>query len=111
MRQFFPALVPGVSTLVHQDFASRSRLHWIHSSMYLLREHLEFAGGVEQGASACFRCVREVTLRDVDRVVEEQHAADVLELADRAARHLAPHGKRYAQVIRRTARRHVENPV
>jgi hypothetical protein len=110
MRQFFPSLVPGVSTLVHQDFASRSRLHWIHSSMYLLRDHFEFVDGVEEGASAYFRCTRQVTPEDVESTIERQHGADVVELADAAARHLRPHGKRWAQVIRRTARRHVADP-
>jgi hypothetical protein len=110
LRQFFPALVPGMSWLLHQDFASRSRLHWIHASMYLLRDHFEFVGGVEEGGTVFFRCQREVTADDVERVIAQQHDADVVALADEAARHMAPHGRRYARVIRRTARRFVDNP-
>lgn len=107
LRQFFPALVPGVSHLVHQDYASPSRLHWIHSSMYLLRDHFEFVGGVDQGGSVWFRCVKEIPPATVESVIAQQRTADVVELAARAARHMAPHGERYARVIRRTARRHV----
>ena len=54
-RTFFPCLVPGLSTVVHQDFGHFGT-YWIHLVMYRLRHFFEPIGDLEDAWSMVFRC-------------------------------------------------------
>lgn len=64
-REFYPALVPGASTLVHQDFFF-DMLPWIRVTMGYLAEYFSWEGQV--GSSSVYRNIKaipeEVAARD-----------------------------------------------
>lgn len=52
--EFFPALIPGKSVIIHQDYAHYWTA-WIHPLMFRLRDHFEPLGLVEDSTSFMFR--------------------------------------------------------
>lgn len=109
LRQFLPSLVEG-GYLFQQDYASASRLWWIHATTYLLREHLEFIGGVDSGGTMVFRCVKPITLSDVEAALSVQHASDPVEMGQAVAAGMRPVSRRAARAARRAAERYAADP-
>lgn len=58
-RQFFPSLIPRVSTIVHQDF-SHFGTYWIHLLMFRLREYFEPDKDIPSSWSYVFRYQKEI---------------------------------------------------
>lgn len=61
VQSFFPALIPGVSILLHQDFAHWFTA-WIHPIHYRFREYFEPVYDVPSSGSMVFRLIRELPL-------------------------------------------------
>jgi hypothetical protein len=59
LKTFFPALKPGVSLILHQDFA-HSFTSWIHLVNYRLRDYFEFVYEVPRSGSVVFKLVRTI---------------------------------------------------
>ena len=57
VRNFFPALVPGRSLVMHQDFA-HWYTSWIHPIQYRLREYFEPLYDVPSSSSMVFRLIK-----------------------------------------------------
>jgi hypothetical protein len=57
VRMFFPALLPGCSIIMHQDFAHWYTA-WIHPIHYRLREYFEPLYDVPASGSMVFRLIR-----------------------------------------------------
>ena len=57
VRMFFPALMPGISIILHQDFAHWYTA-WIHPIHYRLREYFEPLYDVPASGSMVFRLIR-----------------------------------------------------
>lgn len=57
VRNFFPALVPGVSLIMHQDFAHWYTA-WIHPIHYRLKDYFEPLYDVPSSGSMVFRLTR-----------------------------------------------------
>jgi hypothetical protein len=57
IQKFFPALMPGVSIIMHQDFA-HWYTSWIHPIHYRFREYLEPLYDVPSSGSMIFRLIR-----------------------------------------------------
>lgn len=57
VREFFPALIPGVSIILHQDFAHWFTA-WLHPIHYRLREYFEPLYDVPTSGSMVFRLIR-----------------------------------------------------
>jgi hypothetical protein len=110
MRMFFPALQPDVSYVLHQDYAIVSRLHWIHSSMYLLREHFAYCGNVERGGTVVFKCVKQIEQADVEAAIGQQRAADIMTLANEVAEYMDALSARCGLMVRESAKAFLENP-
>lgn len=83
MRMFFPSLIPGVSYLVHQDYAIKSGLYWLHASMYLLRDYFEHIVTVNHGGTTIFRCIKEIPAEVIEEVVAAQ-SGDLMAIRDAA---------------------------
>ncbi len=61
-RTFFPHLIPGVSLVVHQDFA-HYYTSWIHLQTYRLRDYFQPVTDVEGSCSLVFRLTRPIPAR------------------------------------------------
>ena len=59
LRSFFPHLVPGLSIVLHQDFADFST-PWIILTMHRLRDYFEHVGGVAHSGSVVFRLTKQI---------------------------------------------------
>jgi hypothetical protein len=59
VQNFFPALVPGASIIMHQDFA-HWYTSWIHPIHYRLRDYFEPLYDVPSSGSMLFRLVRPI---------------------------------------------------
>jgi hypothetical protein len=78
LREFFPALIPEHSLIMHQDFFL-ARHPYIHASMELINEHLEL---IEPLAKWCTRIWRLKTMPPgdvLDRLAQRPFAADETE--------------------------------
>jgi hypothetical protein len=73
MRMFLPNLIPGKSFLFYQGYAFDSALYWLHSTMYLLREHLEHVATVKFGGTTMFRCIKPITPKIIEAVIAQQN--------------------------------------
>ncbi len=58
-QNFFPALIPNVSIIIHQDFA-HFYTSWIHLMMYRLRDYLVPTEHPFMYSSRGFRCVKQI---------------------------------------------------
>lgn len=78
--EFYPALIPGGSTLIHQDFFF-DRLPWIRVTMGYLKDYFSWEGQVF--SSSVFRCTRAVPadVAAIDPFVEGTYE-ECLELHD-----------------------------
>lgn len=110
IRQFFPSLIPEVSYVLHQDYAVVSRLHWIHSSMYFLRDHFRFYGCVGAGGTAVFQCIKAVIPADVELAISQQRSGDIAPMACLAADHMESKSTKCANAIRESAAAFLKNP-
>jgi SAM-dependent methyltransferase len=84
-RQFFPALIPGRSIVVQQDYLYHHWNAWLHVTMELYREYFEYVGDTDVN-SAVFRYVKKIpddVLRE--KSVESLGLDEKRELMDRAA--------------------------
>ena len=61
VRQFFPALIPGVSYMIHQDF-KHWYTSWIHLLTYRLREYFEPVCSIVHSGSVVFRCIAPISV-------------------------------------------------
>ena len=59
VRNFYPALVPGKSLILHQDFAHHFA-PWIHLLQWKFREYFEFVEEVPRSQSVVFKLVRPI---------------------------------------------------
>lgn len=61
VQNFFPALMPGVSLILHQDFAHWFTA-WIHPIHFRFREYFEPVYDVPSSGSMVFRLTREIPI-------------------------------------------------
>jgi hypothetical protein len=66
IHDFFPSLVPGQSTIVHQDF-SHYYTYWIHLIMYRFREYFEVDYDVSYSASLAFKYKKQIPDEDIKK--------------------------------------------
>ncbi|MEX2493389.1 MAG: hypothetical protein WD425_16675 [Nitrospirales bacterium] len=59
MKTFFPALRPGMSLILHQDFAHWFT-PWIHLTNYRMRDYFEFVYEVPRSGSVVFKLVKAI---------------------------------------------------
>jgi hypothetical protein len=82
LRDFFPALRPGRSVIVHQDYGS-GWLPWIPITVELMHESLQLIDGMEWGSHVFF-LEGEVPAELIERGVTGLELATKFELIDRA---------------------------
>jgi hypothetical protein len=82
-HQFFPALVPGRSVVVQQDYV-HEWLPWIHITMQLLEGFVERVTVVPGAPSVVFRCTRKISSADLPPVLRDLPADRLEDLFDRA---------------------------
>ena len=82
-REFFPALVPGHSVVVQQDYV-HEWLPWIHITMELLSGCFERVAVVPGSPSVVFAATREVKAGDLPAHLRDLPDARLEELFDRA---------------------------
>ncbi len=59
IHDFFPALIPGRSIVVHQDFCHHYT-YWIHLTMYRLRDYFEPIYDIPFSASLVYRHIKPI---------------------------------------------------
>lgn len=72
MRMFMPDMIPGESYLLHQDYAIRSALYWLHSTMHLLEDYFEHLVTVRFGGTTLFRLKKKITPAIIEDVIRRQ---------------------------------------
>jgi hypothetical protein len=82
LRDFFPALVPGRSVIVHQDYAG-GYMPWIAITVELMRDSLVLLDWMEWGSHVYF-VERELPARVIEDGVSGLDTAARFELIDRA---------------------------
>jgi hypothetical protein len=82
LRDFFPALIPGRSVIVHQDYAG-GYMPWIAITVELMRDSLLLVDWMEWGSHVFF-VEREIPSDVIERGVESLDAAQRFELIERA---------------------------
>jgi hypothetical protein len=82
-REFFPALVPGESVVVQQDYI-HEWLPWIHITMQLVAPCFERTAVIPRSSSVVFRCTGEVTPDDLPPSLRELPADHLVALFDQA---------------------------
>jgi predicted O-methyltransferase YrrM len=84
VREFFPALVPGHSVVVQQDYVHEA-LPWLHITMDLFADALELVDFVPGTGSAVFVCTRAISSEEADIRLRDMPAAEQLARFARAA--------------------------
>jgi hypothetical protein len=82
-HEFFPALVPGRSIVVQQDYI-HEWLPWIHITMQLLEDCFERIAVVSGSPSVVYRCTRAVNPAELPRHLRDLPDARLEELFNRA---------------------------
>jgi hypothetical protein len=82
LRDFFPALVPGRSVIVHQDYAG-GYMPWIAITVELMRDSLLLLDWMEWGSHVFF-VERELPADVIEEGVSALDTANRFELLDRA---------------------------
>lgn len=59
IHDFYPSLIPGVSTIVQQDFGNFFG-YWIHLITYRLREYFQPIYDIRYSESLCFKYVKQI---------------------------------------------------
>ena len=59
IHDFYPSLIPGISTLVQQDFGN-SYVYWIHLITYRLRDYFQPVYDIRYSESLCFKYVKQI---------------------------------------------------
>ena len=59
IHDFYPSLIPGISTIVQQDFGN-SYVYWIHLITYRLREYFQPIYDIRYSESLCFKYVKQI---------------------------------------------------
>ena len=59
IHDFYPSLIPGISTIVQQDFGN-SDVYWIHLISYRLREYFQPIYDIRYSESLCFKYVKQI---------------------------------------------------
>jgi len=72
MRAFFPALVPGKSYVLHQDYAIKSGLFWIHNTMHMLRDYFVLEVTSNFGGTTVFRNIKQITPAIIEKTIATQ---------------------------------------
>lgn len=86
LRNFLPSLVPGLSILVHQDFAYY-KTPWIHLISYRLRDYFQPLHHVPRSSSVAFALRRPVPVEALEETYS--YASFSPEEADAAMAHSA----------------------
>jgi hypothetical protein len=86
LRTFLPSLVPGLSILVHQDFAYH-KTPWIHLITYRLRDYFQPLYHVPESSSVTFALRRPIPAQLLDEVYS--YSSFSPEEADAAMAHSA----------------------
>lgn len=73
MRMFMPSMIPGRSFLIHQDYAIKSSMYWLHSTMYLLKDYFDHLVTVKFGGTTLFRCKERIAPETIERVIAMQN--------------------------------------
>lgn len=110
LSMFFPHLKKG-SLVIHQDYAVASRLYWIHSSMYLLRDYIEYSGVVDRGGSAVFTVLKEIPDSKIQSVIGTIHSGDLPDLALEAAEFMSRYSPRFEEIIKHAVSGFLESPI
>jgi hypothetical protein len=84
-HEFFPALVPGRSIVVQQDYV-HEWLPWIHITMQLLDRFFERIAVLEGSPSVVFGCTRAIKPRDLPGRLRDLSDDRLEELFERAVR-------------------------
>lgn len=88
---FFPALAPGKSIIVQQDFLHHSQ-PWVVAQMELFKDHFEFLGHCPND-SMIYRCVREIDETALEEGETELLTdAEIFDLLEDARKRHAPLG-------------------
>jgi tetratricopeptide (TPR) repeat protein len=66
-REFYPALIPNESYILHKDFCFHYAW-WIHILQYLARDYFEVADPMPSAASVVFRCTKPITAADANKI-------------------------------------------
>lgn len=109
MTMFFPYLRPG-SVVVQQDYAVATRLHWIHSSMYLLRDYFDYSGVVSRGGSTVFTVKKQIPIDVINSTIEAIDEAPNDDLVVEASAYMSQYSKRLADSIVKCADRFKAKP-
>jgi hypothetical protein len=84
LQQFFPRLIPGVSTIIQQDY-HWPRTPWISITMELLADHVTYLGSMPV-ATAYYRWERGLEPGEIPARLRDLGEERLLELANRAQR-------------------------
>ncbi len=76
-RNFYRYLVPGLSVVHHQDFAWAG-VHWIHLTMFRLKNYFEPIEHGDLGASQLFEFVKEIP----DDLLNQEYSMDMFSLEE-----------------------------
>jgi hypothetical protein len=59
IHDFYPSLIPGISTIVQQDFGN-FYVYWVHLITYRLREYFQPVYDIPYSESLCFKYVKQI---------------------------------------------------
>ena len=59
IHAFYPSLIPGISTIVQQDFGN-FYVYWIHLITYRLREYFQPIYDIRYSESLCFKYIKQI---------------------------------------------------
>ena len=59
IHAFYPSLIPGISTIVQQDFGN-FYVYWIHLITYRLREYFQPIHDIRYSESRCFKYTKQI---------------------------------------------------
>lgn len=88
LRSFFTNLIPGVSTVIQQDYVHFHE-YWIHTTMELLRDYFEFTDLVF-GSSAVYRLIKPLPRDIIEDATRHRSIEEQLRLMDQAIRAAHP---------------------
>jgi len=84
LQQFFPRLIPGVSTIIQQDYHWKNSV-WISIAMELLADHVTYLGSMPW-CTAYYRWERPLEPGEIPARLRDLGEARLRELAHRAQR-------------------------
>jgi hypothetical protein len=94
IHDFFPSLIPGRSTIVHQDFV-HYYTYWIHLTMYRFREYFDVVYDIPYSSSLVYKykkAIPEELLKNVYSI--DDFSVDEISMALNYSSNLVSKGKR-----------------